>query len=128
MEKEQLKKETLDYLEKNLDLGALTPDGFIPEVLINSCESLDKTASKILKLIPKINANEDDETRIKMRWTLIHYEYLFFVHKCIISSAKEKITVDFLQQFSDRIDEYEKSFKKFHKELKKLKKRLKDKK
>jgi imidazoleglycerol phosphate synthase glutamine amidotransferase subunit HisH len=121
------RKEALDYLEKNLDLEDLVPDGFTHEAIINSCESLDKTASKILKLIPKINVNEDDKTRIKMRWALVHYEYLFFVHKYIISSPKEKMTVDFLQQFSDRIDEYEKSFKKFHKELKKLKKRLKDK-
>jgi hypothetical protein len=98
----------------------------MPEVIINSCEPLDKTASKILKLIPKINTNEDGQTRIRMRWTLIHYEYLFFVHKYIIVFTKGEVSTELLQKFVDRIDEYEKKFKKFHKELKKLKNRLKD--
>ena len=128
MEKNQLKFDVLDNLEKNLDLKALIPDGFMPEVIINSCEPLDKTASKILKLIPKINTNEDGQTRIRMRWTLIHYEYLFFVHKYIVVSTKGEVSTELLQKFVDRIDEYEKKFKKFHKELKKLKNRIKDKK
>jgi hypothetical protein len=120
-------RKALDNLEKNLDLNALVPDGFMPEVLINSCEPLDKRVSKIIKLIPEVEATDDDETRIKMRWTLIHYEYLFFLHKYILVSTKGEVSIDSLQRFADRIDEYEKSFKKFHKELKKLKKSLKEK-
>jgi hypothetical protein len=57
---ETMKKDALEYLEKNLDLKELVPNGFMPEVIINSCEPLDKTASKIIKLIPKIKASEED--------------------------------------------------------------------
>jgi hypothetical protein len=121
-----LKKDSLEYLEKNLDLKELVPEGFMPEVLINSYYSLDKRASKIIKLIPEIKATEDDETRIRMRWTLIHYEYLFFIHKSITNSILGGVSVESLQGFVARIEDYGKRFKKFHKELKILKKREKE--
>jgi ABC-type Zn uptake system ZnuABC Zn-binding protein ZnuA len=127
MEKNQQEFDVLGNLEKNFDLKALVPDGFMPEVIINSCEPIDKTSSKIIKLIPEINTDEDGQTRIRMRWTLMHYEYLFFVHTHIVISTKGEVSTELLQKFVDRIDEYEKKFKKFYKELKKLKKRLKNK-